>query len=944
MVFLSLAGFATVVTISASSSGYTSTTTKTTGNMTVDGSVYRGYAVFNLASAGIPASATITNVKVTFTHTKTGTGTPSSYNINGYVGDISSLSASSLYSAAGSATRLYTNSWGNASTTRTLNSNAEADSFVARNLSHTVSLAWVLTGSARVYTITGAPSPYITVTYTCATPTSVSASASPNPVCVGNAITLTGSATGATTYSWAGPNGFTSTLRNPAAFTSSLAASGVYTFSATSSCGVSTTATTTLVVKTTPSAISGSNSVCLGSTTLLTNTAANGTWSSSSTLRASINPTTGLVYGRTAGTVNISYTTGCGTAVGIAMTVRTTPGAISGATGVCIGASTTLSNSATGGTWSSANPSIATVNATTGAVYGVAAGNTTITYDNVGCGTATQPMASNNAAAAISGSSSICTGVSATLTNATSGGVWSTSNPARVSVNPTTGVAYGVASGSATITYNTGCSSATLSMSASSSPAALSGTAAACTGAVSTLSSSPAGGTWSSSNTSIATVSTSGIVYAVAQGTANITYTRSGCFASAPFLSKVPASATITGANNVCAGLQDTLGNSSPGGTWTSSNNSIATVTSTTGILTGVGAGTVNVSYSTGCGSAVGTSLSVYTTPAAIAGTASVCNGSTVTLTDATGGGSWSTSNASVASVSNTGVVTGIGQGTATISYVIGSCVATRTQTTINSPAAIGGTTSLCLGGGTTLTNTANGGTWSTANASIASVDAAGAVTTVAAGTTTISYATGCGTAATASVSVGTSPAAITGTSDICTGNTSSLSQAVAGGSWSSSNAALATVSSLGVVTALSEGNPTISYTLVNGCGTNYATFAMNIGQTGKWLGVSSDWNDAANWPCNVVPDASVDVTIPAGTSFLPDLTGADFAVRSFTVNNGVTLPVAGDATIQVKGNLIVNGVINGDGYVVMSGSGAQVFSGNGSVANYKIQNASGVT
>ncbi|WP_439516685.1 LamG-like jellyroll fold domain-containing protein, partial [Sediminibacterium sp.] len=67
--------------------------------------------------------------------------------------------------------------------------------------------------------------------------------------------------------------------------------------------------------------------------------------------------------------------------------------------------------------------------------------------------------------------------------------------------------------------------------------------------------------------------------------------------------------------------------------------------------------------------------------------------------------------------------------------------------------------------------------------------------------------------------SFSTPTAPITGTTTICgIGNTSTLSNAIAGGLWSSSNTSVATINAnTGLVTALSEGNTTITYK--NECG-----------------------------------------------------------------------------------------------------------------------------
>ncbi len=62
---------------------------------------------------------------------------------------------------------------------------------------------------------------------------------------------------------------------------------------------------------------------------------------------------------------------------------------------------------------------------------------------------------------------------------------------------------------------------------------------------------------------------------------------------------------------------------------------------------------------------------------APITGTASVCTGSTVTLSDATTGGAWSSSTTTTATVGTGGIVTGVAAGVATISYTSGGSTAT---------------------------------------------------------------------------------------------------------------------------------------------------------------------------------------------------------------------------------------------------------------------------
>lgn len=84
-------------------------------------------------------------------------------------------------------------------------------------------------------------------------------------------------------------------------------------------------------------------------------------------------------------------------------------------------------------------------------------------------------------------------------------------------------------------------------------------------------------------------------------------------------------------------------------------------------------------------------SSDLYTNIAPITGTFTVCANSTVPLSDATTGGTWSSSNTTNATVgSSTGIVTGVAAGTATISYTVGATgYVTTVVTVIALPSAI---------------------------------------------------------------------------------------------------------------------------------------------------------------------------------------------------------------------------------------------------------------
>jgi uncharacterized protein YjdB len=672
--------------------------------------------------------------------------------------------------------------------------------------------------------VTGNSAGTATVSYTvsagCYATTVVTVNANPavitgsTTVCTGATITLSDATTGGT---WGSANPAIASITSGGVVTGVATGSTTITYSLSTGC----LQTVLMQVNSTPAPITGTATLCTGTTTSLSTTPTGGTWSSSTTGVATINATSGVVTGVAAGTATISYTLSSGCRSTKVVTVSATPAAIGGTTTLCLGGTTTLTNTTTGGSWISANSTVATVGSSNGVVTGVSNGSTTISYIMSGGCYQTAFVMVNQAPSAISGGNAVCAGSSITLTNATTGGTWSSSNTGIATIGSATGVVGGLTAGTTTISYvlSTGCR-ATMTMSVVSQPAVITGITSACIGGTTTLSDATTGGSWSSGNPTVATVTSGGVVTGVNTGSATITYALgSGCFRTTVVTISTSASA-ITGTMAICAGSTLSLSDSTAGGSWSSSASAVATVGSATGVVTGVSAGTATISYNlTGSCSAT-TVVTVLAMPAAITGTATVCQGAMTTLSTTTSGGSWTSSNSDVAAIGTSGVVTGGAAGIVTITYMLANGCYRTAVVTVNATPVISGTPVVCVGATTSLTSSITGaGTW-TSSSTAASVNAtSGVVTGAAAGTTIITFttaATGC--KGFMVVTVNPIPAAITGTAVVCEGATTTFADVTTEGTWSSSNTGVITIGSTGVAPGIGAGTATITYMLTTGC------------------------------------------------------------------------------------------------------------------------------
>ncbi len=693
--------------------------------------------------------------------------------------------------------------------------------------------------------------------------------------------------------------------------------------------------TKVITVNPLPLLIQGNTVICSGLTTQLTDNTANGVWSSSSNTIASVGSATGLVTGglfiSPAATqiATITYsltTTGC--IISTTVAVNPLPQVINGPSSVCQSFTINLSDVTASGAWSVTNTNLGTIAAvgpfgsftadTAGGVVGV---DTIIYTLGTGC-LQTKTVTVNLQPYPITGIPlQLCNHASAFLSDAQTGGFWTTSNAGVATVGSTTGLVTGNQIGAgtpqtATITYTIGGCHVSTIVGVNTQPVGITGPANVCAGANITLNDATVGGVWSTSNSNIATV-----VPAIGGGTVTggvnpggldtITYTIGSCFATTTVMVNVQPS-TILGTTTFCNLSSVTLSDAVGGGIWSSSNSGIATVGSLSGIVTGdmptspavIGHATITYTEAIG-GCFISRAVTVNIQPVAINGFTQVCNGLTTQLSDGTPSGIWSVASAtaSSASVSSTGLVTGLAAGPLgtdsypVIIYTISSCFVTTTVTVHPIPSDITGTFFVCKGSSTTLADLSPSGTWSSSTPSVASADILrGIITGVNTGNTLITYTLPTTCITTHTLTVVNVPGPIAGTGALCAGLNEQLADATSGGLWTLSNTNVATIgSSSGIVTGVASGTVIISYTLGSGCNV-VAPVVVNplspvIGVTTVCIGFTTNLSDTTvggAWSSS------------NGNATVNAVTGVVTGVNAGTAVITYTLPTACEATTTV--------------------------------------------
>jgi uncharacterized protein YjdB len=641
-------------------------------------------------------------------------------------------------------------------------------------------------------------------------------------------------------------------------------------------------------------------------------------------------------------------------------------------------------------TFTSSNPcvTVTRINSTSATLTAVSSGTAIITATtSSGSYTSTRTFTTQvpvTGISSISGSSSVNAGSTITLTATVdpSGAnnqtiTWSSSATGVATVDAS-GVVTGVLAGSATITATTsdGGYTATKVITVNDAVIGLSDISGVSTVAEEMtiqLSASviPPGATnptitWSSSNTGVATVSSTGLVTGVSAGTATITattadggFTKTKPITVTAFIPSIGVTDISGGSSTLAAGSTMQLGASTiPVDatintiTWSSSNTAVATVSST-GLVTGVGAGTVYISAKDYTEAMSGITITVYANVAvtgisSISGSSSVNVGSTIALSasvDPSGATvktiTWSSSATGVATVDASGVVTGVAGGSATITATTSNGGFTATKViTVTVPVvpvtgvslsdsiftrAIDETIQL------TATISPNGATnsavsWSSSNEAVATVDASGVVTAVSAGSVTITATTSDGsftaiangtivkpvTNFTITLASGYAVLRIGSTLQLSTDNTP-FDGLVNSVTWSSQDTSVATIDASGLVTCVatspdllvnifctintypSEIQKQVQLTTANAF-TGFTSSGLVL--TDSTVGGVIQRGDEIN--INRTQTVSFAVTIPQGTGNDSDITysSSNTAVLTKATDKGIEL----SDTFQVVG------------------------------------------
>ena len=672
----------------------------------IDDIIVKGIQIAAAPVAEFTANATSVCAGATVTFTDQSTNTPTSWSWNfGDGGTSTEQNPTHTYATAGTytVTLVATNNSGNDTETKT--------NYITVNANPTVSIA------------------------------------TPETYCAGETAQINATVSGATSYSWSGPNSYTASTQNVSIANATANNSGTYTITVTSAASCAATASTSLTVNANPTLnVSNGGPYCEGATIALSANGNGGTaysWSGPNGFTSNNqNPTIANADGDNAGTYTATLTnttTGCSVSAGTVVAVNALPTLNASNNGpYCEGSTITLSANGTGGTvyaWSGpngytanvANPTIANSTTANAGTY-----NVTLTNPTTGCSTEASTVVAVNAAPTVTASNTgaYCAGqtiaLSAVSADATSF-AWSGPNGyASAQQNPTIANAATNNGGSYTVvaTNANNCTAqASTVVTVNANPTAnASNTGAYCEGQTITLQttatgtyawSGPDGFTSTTQNPTVANATTSNA------GTYTLVVTNANnCTAEATTTVTVNATPTVTASNtgSYCAGETISLSATSNATSyaWSGPNGFSSTTQNPTienAVATNGASYTVVATSAAGCTANASTVVIVNANPEVYAyNTGAYCEGATITLqTTTTGTYAWSGPNGFSSTLQNPTIANATLANAGTYRLVVtnaNNCTAEASTTVVvnaNPTIELGANQTVCIGETATL-------------------------------------------------------------------------------------------------------------------------------------------------------------------------------------------------------------------------------------------------
>jgi hypothetical protein len=568
----------------------------------------------------------------------------------------------------------------------------------------------------------------VVVNATPATPTASNG----GPYCEGATIALSTPTVSGATYSWTGPNGFTSSLQNPTRANATPADAGTYSVTVTVNGCTSAAGTTNVAVNTIPATPTASNGgqYCEGATIALSTPTVSGatySWTGPNGFTSSTqNPTRSNATMADAGTYSVTVTVnGCTSAAGTTnVVVNATPATPTASNGgpYCEGATIALSTPTVSGatyswtgpngfTSSDQNPTRSNATTADGGTYSV---TVTVNGCTSAAGTTNVVVNATPATPTASNGGPYCEGSTIALSTPTVSGAtysWtgpngftsSDQNPSRSNATTADAGTYSV-----TVTVN-GCTSAagTTSVVVNTTPATptASNGGPYCEGATIALSTPTVSGatySWTGPNgftSSDQNPSRSNATTADA-GTYSVTVTVNGCTSAAGTTNVVvnatPATPTASNAGPYCEGAMISLSTPTVSGatySWTGPNGFTSTdqnPTRSNATMSDAGTYSVTVTVN-GCTSAAGsTNVVVNAIPAmpTASNGGPYCEGATISLSTPTVGGatySWTGPNGFTSSAQNPtrSNATNADAGTYSVTITVDGCTSAAGTTNV---------------------------------------------------------------------------------------------------------------------------------------------------------------------------------------------------------------------------------------------------------------------